>query len=249
MNKLTGSLKNPHLLKLIILLIVVLLNQKSPAQNSIEHSSPKLCLEFSIENPVLFSSLIFNQNTAGIDTFQALPKPRLLPKRISFMENALWGENGVLRKTGIVSPLTIEERKYELQIRRTMLTSHQIGGFTTLGLMIAASYFGQKRLDGNRKDGDIHQTLVTATIISYSITGLLAILSPPPLIRRDDFSTITLHKTLAWIHFAGMIITPILGSMIRGRHRMLNMDKAHLHQVSGYITTSVLAASMIVVTF
>ena len=79
--------------------------------------------------------------------------------------------------------------------------------------MLTADYFGQRRIDGHRNAGDIHQGLITATIISYSATALLAILSPPPLIRRDEESTTTLHKTLAWFHVAGMIFTPILGSM------------------------------------
>jgi hypothetical protein len=229
--------------------IFIILISKLPAEEFTIHSTPRLWLEYTVENPSLINFQNENRLLLNSDSLPVFPKPRLLPRRISFMENFLWGNNGILRSTGVVSPLTVEERKYELEIRRTMLTSHQIGGFTSLGLMIAASYFGQKRLDGDRKAGDVHQTLVTATIISYSITALLAVLSPPPLIRRDDFSTTTIHKTLAWVHFAGMIITPILGSMIRGRHRMLNMDKAHFHQISGYITTSVMAASMIVITF
>ncbi len=175
-------------------------------------------------------------------------KPKLLPDKMSIMESFLWGENGLTRKIGLVNDLSPEEREHELSIRRIMLTTHQIGGFTTLGLMLAADYFGQKRIDGNRNAGDIHQTLIAATIITYSATAMLAILSPPPLIRRSEESTTTLHKTLAWFHVAGMILTPILGSMIGGR-RHFNIDKAHYHQISGYITTAIFAASMIVVTF
>lgn len=175
-------------------------------------------------------------------------KPRLLPKRISFMEKYLWGENGLTRKMGIVPALSPNERIHELHIRRAMLTAHQIGGFTTLALMLSACYFGQQVIDGHRHMGDIHQTLVSATMISYSITGLLAILSPPPLIRRNEAGTVVIHKTLAWIHLAGMIITPILGSLIGGR-RHFNINKAHFHQVAGYITTAVFTASMLVITF
>ncbi len=175
-------------------------------------------------------------------------KPKLLPDKMSFMEKGLWGEHGLVRSIGIASPLTSEVREHELGVRRFMLTAHQIGGFTTLGLMLGAVYYGQRVIDGHRNLGDTHQALVSATIFSYALTGLLAILSPPPLIRRDEESTTTLHKTLAWIHVAGMIITPILGSMIGGR-RNFNIDKAHYHQIAGYITTAVFATSMIVVTF
>jgi hypothetical protein len=182
------------------------------------------------------------------DSLQITEKPKLLPDKISFAENMLWGENGLTRKIGLTGDLTPETRKNELQVRRTMLTAHQIGGFATLGLMIASAYVGQTVIDGRRDLGDTHKSLVGATILTYSLTGLLAILSPPPSIRRDDFSTTTLHKTLAWAHVAGMIITPILGSYIQS-HRTFNMDKAHVHQLSGYITTALFATSLIVITF
>ena len=164
------------------------------------------------------------------------------------MEKWLWGEDGVVRGIGLEPPLTPNERRSELSLRRTMLTAHQIGGFVTLGLMIGAVYFGQQIIDGHPEYRRNHQYFVTATIISYSATGLLAILSPPPLIRRNEVSTTTIHKTLAWIHVAGMIITPILGGMIKRRSSSA-MESEHIHQISGYLTTATFAASMIVVTF
>jgi len=183
------------------------------------------------------------------DSTQHTPKPRLLPDNLSFFERAMWGESGFMRGVGIASPLTPDVRKHELSVRRTMLTAHQIGGFVTLGLMATTVYFGQRYLDhGQRNDRDMHQTFVAATIASYAATGLLAILAPPPLIRRDEFSTTTLHKTLAWIHVAGMIITPILGAAISKRGSSY-YDQARFHQVSAYITTAVFAASMIIITF
>jgi hypothetical protein len=173
---------------------------------------------------------------------------RLLPDNMSFMERGLWGESGFLRGIGIASsPLTPEVRKNELQIRRTMLTMHQVGGFVTLGLMGTAVYYGQRLIDGHRDARDKHQLFVDATIISYGATALLAALSPPPLIRRDETSTTTIHKTLAWVHFGGMILTPILAGMIHRRD--FGSSQAHFHQASAYITTAALAASLIVVTF
>jgi hypothetical protein len=163
------------------------------------------------------------------------------------MENTLWGEHGVFRSVGLASALTPESRKHELAVRRTMLTAHQIGGYITLALMGATVYTGQKVIDGREDLKGTHQTFVGATIASYSITGLLSVLSPPPLIRRDEFSTTTLHKTAAWVHFAGMVITPILGGMI-DRHADYN-HRARIHQISAYITTASLAFSMIVMTF
>ena len=177
------------------------------------------------------------------------PKIKLLPSNISFMENELWGENGLVRQIGLASPLTPQVRKHELEVRRTMLTAHLIGGITTFALMATTDYFGQRVIDGRRDLGDTHQAFVAATIISYSVTALLAVLAPPPLIRRDnETSTTTIHKTLAWIHAAGMIATPILGSMIGGR-RHFNISKAHFHQIAGYITTTVFAAAMLSLIF
>jgi hypothetical protein len=184
---------------------------------------------------------------AAVDSAVTASRRRLLPEKISFMEKALWGESGFFRKIGLASELTPESRKSELQVRRTMLTMHQIGGFITLGSMVTACYFGQKIINGERGYRTNHQLAVTAAIISYSATGLLAVLSPPPLIRRDEISTTTIHKTLAWVHFLGMVVTPILGNMI-GRHADFD-HRAHIHQVSAYVTTATLALSMIVITF
>ncbi len=174
-------------------------------------------------------------------------KRMLLPPNMSFMERELWGEDGIVREIGISGPLTPLERKHELDVRRTMLTAHQIGGFVSLGLMTTACYYGQRVIDGGDRHirGD-HQTFVTLSLAAYGTTAFLAVLSPPPLIRRDEISTTTIHKTLAWVHFAGMIATPILGSMI-GRH--VASRTAHIHEISAYITTATLAASMIVITF
>lgn len=210
-----------------------------------------------------FLSDIAGEPPAELDSaegqaFPPLSKPKLLPDNLSLMEKGVWGEHGILRAVGIASPLTPEVRKHELAIRRTMLTIHQIGGFLTLGSLIATDYFGQKSLNspntGLRSDPyrNTHQTLVTSTIALYATTGLLAILSPPPLIRRDETSTTTIHKTLAWIHVAGMILTPIIGNTIFKRGpagRYADLSQARFHQISAYATTAVFAASMIVVTF
>jgi hypothetical protein len=195
---------------------------------------------------------------ARLDSLPRTTVRRLLPENISFMEKALWGEDGFLRATGIASPLTPQVRKSELSLRRAMLVTHQIGGFLTLASMVTAVYFGQKSLNdpnsGQRSDPyrGRHQTFVTTTIVLYSGTGLLAILSPPPSIRRNEISTTTIHKTLAWVHAIGMIVTPILGATVLKRGpigRYLDVNQARYHQISAYATTAVFAASLIVVTF
>jgi hypothetical protein len=191
----------------------------------------------------------FIVDAAREDSLAPRPKPKLMPDNTSWFERALWGENGFIRKIGLAPPLTVEERKSELNLRRTMLTMHQIGGFVTLGLMATTVYYGQKTLNnpGVRTYRRYHQGFVAATITSYSATGLLAVLSPPPLIRRDEVSTTTIHKALAWVHFAGMVVTPILGASLRRNFKDDQLTR--FHQVSAYVTTGALAASLVVVTF
>lgn len=185
------------------------------------------------------------------------PHPKLMPENTSWMERTLWGESGLVRKVGIAGDLTPQVRRHELGVRRTMLTMHQIGGFASWALMVASCYTGQRVLNGDRSISGTHSALVKTTIGVYSATGLLAILSPPPLIRRDETSTTSIHKTLAWIHVAGMILTPIIGGMVwhftgnrqTGRVLVQNDSEARFHQISAYATTAVFTAAMIVMTF
>jgi hypothetical protein len=240
---------SPYLMTILFLLTIVIYTQNLPAQTYAMRSELDTRLKSALDStPVIDTT--GSDTTSFADSFPPPPKPKLLPDNISFGEKLFWGEKGVFRSMGIVPQLSPEERKNELGIRRFMLTTHQITGFTTVALMLTTVYFGQKTIDNhmNRTYSNDHQMFVDATIATYSLTALLAILSPPPLIRRDnEESTTTLHKTLAWIHAAGMILTPILGSMIGGR-RSFNMDKAHFHQVAGYLTVAVFTASFIVIT-
>ncbi len=208
-----------------------------------------------MQNSVTNSDTVKNDdstNTRSLSDLSSLTlimQPKLLPEKMSFMEKFLWNDNGFMRKVGIAGPLSPESRKDELQARRTMLSIHQITGLATLGFMVTADYFGQRVLNGRLDLSGTHKTFVALTIGSYAVTGLLAILSPPPAIRRaNEESTTSIHKTLAWIHFAGMILTPILGSLIV-KHHVLDINKAHFHQVAAYLTTAVFAASVIVLTF
>ncbi len=242
------------------ILLVILLSNFVNAQDLKLQTVGMNSYSLSYEPGIIQKSFTIPDTVKKTDTTQATDlndlstlslafKPKLLPDNMSFMEKFLWNENGFMRTIGIAGPLTAEARENELQARRTMLSIHQITGLATLGLMITTDYFGQKTLDGQTNFSGKHKTFVALTIGSYAVTALLAVLAPPPVIRRDnESSTVSIHKTLAWIHFAGMILTPILGSMVVN-HRMINIDKGHFHQVSAYITTAVFAASVIVLTF
>jgi len=248
-----GLYKISHTTLFLFIIITLILSSKTSAQG-LSFNSHTLHTSEEIQKPDDRGELSQDFNFISIegDTIPQQVKPNLLPKNMSIMEKGLWGENGFLRTVGLAPELTVESRKSELKLRRTMLSIHQIGGFTTLGLMLATCYYGQKIIDGGvngRRDYENTKYLfVNLTISAYTLTGLLSILSPPPMIRRDEVSTTSIHKTLAWFHVAGMIITPILANAISS-HRQFHMDKAHVHQVAGYITTAIFASAMIVITF
>jgi hypothetical protein len=155
---------------------------------------------------------------------------------------------------GIASPLTPESRKSELKLRRTMLVAHEVSGFVTLGLMVTTVYYGQKVLNEFNTSNyrpllRKHTQFVDATIATYSITALLSLLSPPPVIRRDEISTVSIHRALAWVHVTGMILTPIIAAIAKKGRGATDMSILRIHQISAYITTAAFTASMIVVTF
>lgn len=167
----------------------------------------------------------------------------------------MWGEHGMMRWTGLF-PLTEESREKELGLRRTMLTVHEIGGFITLGTMLTTVVYGQLTLNGYKSLGDTHKNWASATIASYFVTAGLSLLSPPPSIRRKEWSTISIHKGLALIHFSGMVLTPLLADGVAMNERgtgktglQIDRDKARIHQISGYITTVAFASAMAVITF
>jgi hypothetical protein len=180
-------------------------------------------------------------------------RPRLQPENLGFFERNLWSENGLFRTMGIAAPLTPESRKSELNLRRTMLVAHETSGFVTLGLMLTTLVYGQKVINQINDPSPslslrrTHIGFADATIATYSLTALLSLLSPPPVIRRDEMSTLSYHRALAWIHVTGIIITPIIASLAMRRGASYE-STLRIHQVSGYITTTAFAASMIVIT-
>lgn len=167
----------------------------------------------------------------------------LLPEILSPGERLFWGERGLMRVIGAF-PLNEESREQELILRRGLLTAHQIGGFLTLASMIATAYAGQMIVNGDNSYETAKTRLAWTTVGAYFTTASLALLSPPPLLRRAGWSSVSTHKALAWVHFTGMVVTPLLGVMVDG-----DRDRQMLHQVSGYVTTAAFAGAMLVITF
>jgi len=196
----------------------------------------------SLDNSGLFAS---KQDTNLLEFNEEESQVPLLPERISFMENFLWGQKGIFRKIGITSELTPEQREKELKWRRTFLTLHQIGGMLSWGLMAGTVISGQLWLDGTSETPDWHKRFLYSTIPIYILTGLLAVTTPPPYQRRDEFSTTSVHKYLAWLHFIGMVATPIVGKLINSSNDYYKT--ARIHQKIGYVTFSTYTIAMLTI--
>ena len=69
-----------------------------------------IALKFAYDSAPVFDTTE-TENSAVIDSMPPPPKPRLLPENISFGEKLFWGENGIFRSIGIVSPSFSEGRK------------------------------------------------------------------------------------------------------------------------------------------
>jgi hypothetical protein len=232
-------------------------NSRSLESSSLLSQEVPIVQPQEINSISLESSFLLGQEfpIAQPDTLpvSVIRRPRLQPENLGFFERNLWSENGLFRTMGIAAPLTPESRKSELKLRRTMLVAHETSGFLTLGLMLTTVVYGQKvinQINDNHPSLSLRRTHIgfaDATIATYSLTALLSLLSPPPVIRRDEMSSLSYHRALAWVHVTGIIITPIIAALAKRRGASYE-STLRIHQVSGYITTTAFAASMIVIT-
>lgn len=97
--------------------------------------------------------------------------------------------------------------------------------------------------------GTLHEASSFLTTGLYTTAGILAIAAPDPdnASVGDDraASTLRLHKALAWVHGAGMILMPILG-IIGARVSNPDVGRAFrtIHSGVGYATFAALSWSM-----
>lgn len=105
-----------------------------------------------------------------------------MPTDVSFMGGTLWDEDCLFRNMDLASPLTADAPRNELSLQSAMPSADLIGKFITIGSMITAGYYSQKIIDGNsnRKYREGRQLFGITTVITYSVTGLLEVISPSP---------------------------------------------------------------------
>lgn len=172
----------------------------------------------------------------------------LLPSKMIFTQRVFWGPKGLLRVLK-VAPLTPEGRSKELNVRRTMLITHQIGGFVTLAGFVAQGLLGAKLYNAQGEDyintKRWHERTATFINVSYGTTLALSLFTPPAIIgSRRGFSTIKLHKYLAVVHLAGMITTNVLAHLIQENYQL-----KPYHRAAAYTTFVTYAASVIALKF
>ena len=113
-----------------------------------------------------------------------------------------------------------------LDKRSHMLKMHQRFGLITLAPLVAT--VATSGLASGRHSTamgrDVHGALGAVSADLYFMTAYYS-LRAPTVPGTPTRGSIRLHKTLAWIHGPGMILTPILGAMAFSQER--NGEKVH----------------------
>jgi len=104
-----------------------------------------------------------------------------------------------------------EQDQALLDKRSHMLQIHQRLGLITTAPLIATVLVAPGN-HSSSSDRLLHGGLGLATATLYFTSASFAIRAPRVKGTKDK-GPIRLHKALAWIHFPGMILTPILGAM------------------------------------
>lgn len=138
-----------------------------------------------------------------------------------------------------------------LDKRTHMLKIHQRMGLITLIPMTAAlasSSFAGRR--SSWTDRDIHAGLGAVTGDLYCITAYYAIRAPK-IAGTETRGPIKFHKTMAWIHGPGMILTGILGAIAYDQES--KGEKVHgiaaAHSEVAIVTYGAFAAAVLSVSF
>ena len=195
---------------------------------------------------LVLSSTIHAQGFA--EEFESLintEKPTLLPEKMLISQRVLWGEKGLLRKTGIVK-LSLENREKELIVREKMLKAHQIIGYITFAGMIYQGILGGKLYNGDYSVYEAHKTLGKVVTVSYFTGAGLSLFTPPPLVnrKREGLSNIRLHKILANVHVPAMIVTNIYADK-----QYEKRSYKEIHKASAYTAVASYTLAMFTIIF
>ncbi len=201
------------------------------------------------------STLAVTDTTSSINLLDDLTLEEempLLPEKMIPTQRLLWGKKGVMRYANYFS-LTPEKRQRELKIRRFMLGTHQVLGFTTLAGMVAQGIVGAQLYKGNYSYGNnnqysmksLHEGLAVTVNSVYFTTAGLALFAPPKMISdKKGYSSIKVHKWLACIHLTGMLATNGLALFMEDYSQL-----KPYHRAAAFTSFAAFAASMIIIKF
>jgi hypothetical protein len=198
------------------------------------------CL-FCVQPIVAQSDSLLQQLISANHVDSSLIQP---PAKMLFTQRALWGKGGLLKNRYSGNDL-VANRQKDLKIRRTMLKLHQIGGFVTIGGMVAQGIIGSQLYKGDYKVKDLHENMGMAVNLTYGFTALNGLFAPPSAFNRDKkITSIRLHKWLAVLHLSGMIATNILATQVEH-----NASLKPYHRAAAYVSFASLATALIVIKF
>jgi hypothetical protein len=171
----------------------------------------------------------------------------LLPSRMIITQRLMWGKHGMMRNFDNFE-LTPEKRQKELKLRRTLLVTHQVLGFATMGAMIAQGIVGAKLYsNGGENLEDLHKNLAVAVNTGYFTAAGLSLFAPPKMVNeRKGYSSIKVHKWLALVHMTAMIATNVLAGQTEGPN---GATYKPYHRAAAYTAFGAFAASMIIIKF
>ncbi len=171
-------------------------------------------LEIPATNVTALSTVVENCELAPVEQTQSNTAAEPAQKTAPTPSNKL--QEPSLQDLGITPSQTKgNAREQALLDRRShMLKIHQRLGLITiapLGATLITSAFAGGR-QTSRTSRDLHAALGTATVGMYFTTAYFAIRAPK-IPGTKTRGPIRLHKSLAWIHGPGMVLTPILGEI------------------------------------
>ena len=131
------------------------------------------------------------------------------------------------------------QEQARLDRRSRMLKTHQRLGLITTAPLIATLILANGAAGRNSSGSgrELHAALGGVTAGLYFTTASFAIFAPK-VPGTPTRGSIRLHKTLAWIHGPGMVLTPILGALAyeqRNRGEKVH-GAASLHSAVGVVT-------------
>tara|TARA_B110000438_G_scaffold211592_1_gene203666 strand:- start:450 stop:1031 length:582 start_codon:yes stop_codon:yes gene_type:complete len=150
---------------------------------------------------IIFSFIFSNENN-----FYTIGDS--LPSNMPYSKKIFWGEKGIFRTLNIGPNSRIEEMK----LRSEMLQMHQKLGLLNLGLMSYQMYLGSEMYSGKHREyGELHKYLGYSTFSIYMTSAGLQFFSPPAFRYSKGYSSMKIHRYLSYLHFVGMVLTPISG--------------------------------------